>query len=305
VKTQEIIAWLLEGDIAIQYQVHRDLLGSDRPDLQARISTEGWGLRLLECQRADGHWGRKFYQPKWTSTHYTLLDLKHLNMAPVPSVIAAIHMVLENEKGPDGGINPSKTMQHSDVCINGMVLNYACYFRMAEAHLTSMIDFLLAAKMADGGFNCLSNRQGATHSSLHTTLSVLEGILEYERHGYTYRLDELKRAQQSSQEFILLHHLFRSDRTGKVINPHFLGLHYPSRWYYDILRALDYFRDAQAPYDTRMQEAIQVILQKQTASGYWKLAAHHPGQTHFHMEPAGKPSRWITLRALRVLRAYA
>jgi hypothetical protein len=300
-ETKEIISWLLEGDVSIQYQVHRDLLGAERSDLQERIASEGWGLRFLECQHADGHWGRKFYQPKWTSTHYTLLDLKHLNIEPTASISNAIQWVLENEKGPDGGINPSKTLGQSDVCINGMVLNYACYFQADEAHLASVVDFLLSEKMADGGFNCQSNRKGATHSSLHTTLSVLEGILEYERNGYTYRLDELRRAQVNSQAFILLHHLFLSDRTGAVINPAFLRLHYPCRWYYDILRALDYFRLAQIQYDPRMEEALQVILAKRTRAGLWKLAGHYAGATHFDMEQAGKPSRWNTLRAMRVL----
>jgi hypothetical protein len=128
--------------------------------------------------------------------------------------------------------------------------------------------------------------------------------LEYQRNGYTYRLDELTRAKKKSHEFILMHRLFKSDKTGKVINPNFLKFCYPGRWYYDILRAMDYFQMAKVKYDRRMNDAMQVILDKRTPEGLWKLASKHPGQTHFEMEQAGKPSRWNSLRALRILNYY-
>ncbi len=291
--------------MAIQYQVHRDLYGIDRRSLQERIATEGWGLQFLKARRSDGHWGRGFYQPKWISTHYTLLDLKNLGIEPTHKAIKeSLQLIFANEKGPDGGINPSETLKQSDVCVNGMVMNYASYFQTEESAMKSVVDFLLNEKMKDGGFNCQSNRKGAVHSSLHSTLSVLEGILEYTRNGYRYRVDELTQAALEAQEFILMHRLFRSDHTGKIIHSNFLKLPYPSRWYYDILKAMDYFQNANSPYDPRMQDAIEVILSKRTATNQWKLSAPHPGQTHFEMEIAGKPSRWNTLRALRVLLKY-
>lgn len=185
-----------------------------------------------------------------------------------------------------------------------MVLNYSSYFNENEENLKSVVDFLLNEKIKDGGFNCQSNRKGAVHSSLHSTLSVLEGILEYKRNNYNYRLKELEQAALDSQEFILQHKLFRSDKTGEIINPNFLKFFYPPRWYYDILKAMDYFRDAKVTYDERMQDAINVILEKRTKEGQWKLPAKHPGLTHFEMEQSGKPSRWNTLRAMRVLRFY-
>lgn len=302
---QQLISWLLEGDVSIQYQTHRDLLDTDKPDLRKRIESEGWGLRFLSCQQPEGHWGQGFYQPKWTSTHYTLLDLKNLAVSPDNKAIKeTLKTVFTTEKGPDGGILPIGARQRCDVCVNGMVLNYASYFHVDEDDLRSVIDFLLSLQMKDGGFNCRFHTTGATHSSLHTTLSVLEGIIEYERNGYTYRLQELLRTKNESQEFILMHRLFRSDRTGEIINPHFLKLYYPGRWYYDILKALDYFQSAQVPYDVRMQEAMEEILKQRTKEGLWKSVPKHPGQTHFEMEPGGKPSRWNTLRAMRVLKRY-
>lgn len=300
-----IIQWLLSGDVAIQYQVQRDLLGTERPDLQARIANEGWGAAFLSAQRPSGHWGKAFYEPKWISTHYTLLDLKNLGITPNHPVLQkSIHQILEEEKGPDGGVRPIGTVQRSDVCVNGMFLNYASYFHAEEAALRSIVDFLLAEYMPDGGFNCRSNRSGAKHSSLHSTISVLEGIEAYITAGYSYRLEELQNAKTTSITFLLLHQLFLSDRTGEVIHKDFLKLSYPSRWRYDILRALDYLRMAKYPWDDRLQAAIDVLLKKRNKDGTWNVQAKHPGKTHFDMEKAGRPSRWNTLRALRVLQHF-
>ncbi|MDP1725335.1 MAG: hypothetical protein Q8M15_01025 [Bacteroidota bacterium] len=303
---KEIITWLLEGDVSIQYQVYRDLLDTDKPRLQKKIETTGWGFQFLKCRHENGHWGKSFYQPKWISTHYTLLDLKNLNISQNNKTIReTLRIIFEKEKGPDGGILPIGSVQKSDVCVNGMVLNYSAYFKVAEEQLQSVVDFLLKEKMKDGGFNCNSNGRGAIHSSLHTTLSVLEGILEYERNGYKYRLDELKRARNTSHEFILLHKLFRSDKTGEIINSNFLKFYYPGRWYYDVLKAMDYFQLAHVLYDKRMDDAIDLILGKRNKQDLWKLPSKHPGKIHFEMEQAGQASRWNTLRALRVLKHFS
>jgi hypothetical protein len=293
---------LLEGEISIQYQVYRDLFGIERNDLKERISKEGWGQKLLSLQKPDGHWGIKYYQPKWTSTHYTLLDLKNLGIfCDISSIRDIIHWVLKNIKSPDGGILPIGNLQLSDVCLNGMFLNFASYFKAEKSELKSIVDCILNQRMADGGFNCQSNRSGAVHSSLHSTTSVVEGISEYLKSGYSYRVPDLKEAELSSREFILLHRLFLSDRTGKIIKKEFLSLPYPWRWKYNILRGLVYFVDAGIDFDNRMSPAIEVLLKKRRKDGRWNLQAHHPGQRHFNMEAPGTPSRWNTLFALKVL----
>ncbi len=304
-KNQQIIQWLLEGDVSIQYQTHRDLLGEDKKDLQDRIATEGWGKRFLWKRKPNGHWGHKFYQPKWTSTHYTLIDLRNLCIwQDHPVIRETIEMILADEKAEDGGILPIGKPQLSDLCINGMFLNYASYFKMNEEGLHSVIDCILNQVMPDGGFNCESNRHPTRHSSLHTTISVLEGISEYEIQGYSYRLSEIKQAKQSAVEFIMMHQLFLSDRTGEIINKDFLKLSYPSRWRYDILRALDYFWHSKTPWDDRMEPAVAVLQKKRNKGLTWNVQAKHPGQVHFDMEKAGKPSRWNTLRAMRVLNHF-
>ncbi|MCW4048792.1 MAG: hypothetical protein NWE89_03555 [Candidatus Bathyarchaeota archaeon] len=140
-----LLTWLLEGDVSIQYQVHRDLLNTDKPMLRNRIATEGWGAKFLSYQGENGYWGRGFYQPKWTSTHYTLLDLKNLAIQPKNMEIRQLlKQILQELKESDGGINPGKTIKNSDVCINGMFLNYACYFGAPQDQLESIVDFIIS-----------------------------------------------------------------------------------------------------------------------------------------------------------------
>jgi len=302
---RQLIAWLLEGDVSVQYQVHRDLLATEKPDLRDRIATEGWGAQFLSFRKREGHWGQRFYQPKWISTHYTILDLKNLAISQDNKEIRqSLSQVIQKLKGQDGGIFPFGAEKKSDVCVNGMFLNYASYFGTREDDLKSIVDFLLTEHMKDGGFNCNSNGIGAIHSSVHSTISVLEGILEYAGNGNTYRLDELQESADKARTFLLQHRLFRSDRSGKIIDRRMLMLSYPSRWRYDLLRALDYFHFAGVNYDPRMQDALDILNKKRRKDNKWPVQARHPGQTHFEMEKTGGPSRWNTLRAMRVLQHF-
>lgn len=307
IETDATLAWLLEGDISIRYQVTRDFIGRDDARLRARILREGWGKAYMDAQNPDGGWGKAYYSPKWISSHYTLLDLKLLG-APADDrrIRRCVAAALAREKGSDGGINPSRTRPWSDVCVNGMFLNIACSFGADQQDLRSIVDFVLANLGDDGGFNCegVHNGYDRRHSSMHTTLSVLEGVLEYRTHGYTYRLDELREAERRASEFLLMHRLFRSDRTDRIIDEKFLRFTFPWRWKYTILRALDYFRAAGHPFDARMQDALDIIYKKRGKSGTWKLQSKFSGREHFAMETVGAPSRWITLIALRVLKQF-
>jgi hypothetical protein len=303
---QQIIDWLLEGDVSIQYQVWRDLLDADKKKLQARIANEGWGMTILSKRKSDGHWGDRFYQPKWISTHYTLLDLRNLNLpSSNETVQETIELVLQNNMADDGGIRlgPS-TSQNSDICVNGMFLNYASYFKTPERKLHSIIDCILNEIMPDGGFNCRTARSGAIHSSLHSTISVLEGFTEFQKTGFTYRKKEISDAIKSAVEFILIHRLFLSDHTGQIIDKNFLKLTYPCRWKYDVLRAMDYFQYAGIKWDDRMTEAVAYLNKKRNNDGTWNVHAAHTGQVHVIMEKAGKASKWNTLRMLRLKKYF-
>lgn len=158
--------------------------------------------------------------------------------------------------------------------------------------------------MDDGGFNCRRNRSGARHSSVHSTICVLEGAWAYARRGYRYRANELAEAAETCRDFLLRHRLFRSDHTGAVIHPDLLRLVVPPRWKYHVLRCLDGFAAAGVPWDERMADALAVIVAKRRRDGRWYGGAAHPGQVHVVLERAGTSSRWITLMALRVLARY-
>ncbi len=301
----DVRGWLLGGDVAVAYQTHRDLLGHERPDLQARIAREGYGARLLAARNADEHWGRGFYQPKWTSSHYTLLELRDLALPrDNPLAHETATRIMTEERGRDGGLNPSRTIAVSDACVNGMALGYSAWFGADEELLRGVVDFLLDQRMADGGFNCRANRSGARHSSLHTTVCVMEGMTTYLDCGYPYRADELDDARTTSVELLLRHRMFRSERTGEVIRGDFTRLHHPARWHYDVLRGLDAVRAAGAPYDARMADGVDVLRRRQGPDGRWPVNSHYPGATHVPLPRAGTPDAWVTLKAMRVLACY-
>lgn len=299
-----IIEWLLDGDVSIQYQVHRDLLGTERPDLQRRIEFEGFGKRLLDEQQENGHWGGGYYHYKWINTHYTLLEIRRLNMIPNYNVLRITNTIANDYKTKDGGITPNPDVwEFSDVCINGMSLFFMCNFRIEQEKLISVVDFIISQQLPDGGFNCNFNykRYGAIHSSLHSTVSLIEGINEYLQNGYTYKAQTLRKIREEAIEFILMHKLYISDKTGKIINRNFLMLSYPPRWKYDILRAMEAFMNAGIEFDERMQDALNVIIRKRRKDRTWPVQHKHAGKVHFDMEKTGGPSRWNTLRVLRVL----
>ena len=306
-KADAVAGWLLQGDPSIVFQTKRDLLGASRSELEAaqrKISREGWGKAFLDRQNADGHWGRGAYQPKWICTHYSLQDLKTLAIRPDdPGCRKATELLLASKTGADGGINYARTISYSDVCINGMLLSIASYFTPESGKLNQIVDYILDRQFEDGGWNCEYYR-GAKHSSVHSTIGVIEGLIEYGLTSSRYRNKERSKAIAEGLEFFLRHRLYRSERTGEPIDLKMLKLSFPYRWRYDILRALEAFVSARAPYDERMTDAMNEVLKKRRSDGTWPLQSKHPGQTHFEMEKAGEASRWNTLRALRVQKHF-
>lgn len=297
----DTLAWLLGGEVAVQFQTYRDLLGDERPELQRRIASEGDAGTILAAHTEPG-WGRGFYEPKWTSPHYSLLELRDLavarNHAVCASVVAA---AIERHKGGDGGFNPTDSVKESDVCMNGMFLAFGCYFRADPAGVESIVDFVLRQRMDDGGFNCRANRSGARVSSVHSTTSVIDGLSEYLRSGYAYRAPEVREAIGTATSALLARRLYQRRSGGEPIRVEFTRLHHPARWHFDVLRGLDVLRGAGTAYDDRLDAAVAVMLRRQRTDGRWSAAAHYPGHVHIAYPHAGEPNRWITLRALRVL----
>ena len=313
-RTNGVIAWLLDGDPAIRWQTQRDLLGASEGTVErerGRVARDGWGARLLARQDPKGTWaggGRSadagLYSPKWISTTYTMLLLRDFGLpAGNRQARKACTLLLDGGLQPDGGINYgvwAKWTQRSETCVTGMILSLLSYFEYADDRLDTLADHLLEQQMPDGGWNC-QRPHGATHASVHTTISVLEGLRLYELHGRR-KLRAVQAAQRRGREFLLVHRLFRSHRTGEIIKPIFLRFSFPPRWHYDILRALDYFQAVGARRDPRLAEAIDIIRCAQDEDGRWPLHNSYKGKTYFELERVGRPSRWNTLRALRVLK---
>jgi hypothetical protein len=300
-----IINWLLDGDVSIQYQVKRDLLNTPQKELetlQRRIPLGGWCKKFLSMRDAKtALWGGGIYSPKWISTHYTLLDLKNLCIPPSNKLYIESSKILLERLWFNGGEVTKKRMQ--DICVCGMLLSICSYVGIRSLKFKEIIDYIILHHQPDGGWNCRCWK-GSQKSSLHTTLNVLECIRDLESDSYTYRVDELKSLKNKAHEMLLKRNLFKSLSTAEAIKPQFLMMPYPCRWKYDILRCLDYLQSVDAPYDERMQDALNIIIKKRRKNGTWGISRKHAGSVHFDMEKSGGDSRWNTLRVLRVLKKY-
>ncbi|HYE84671.1 MAG TPA: hypothetical protein VEG39_21220 [Clostridia bacterium] len=306
-KYSQIIEWLLhDSDPSIMYQAQRDLLKKPDKEIQEyqmQIAQKGWGKALLDKRNDNGHWGNGIYNPKWTCTHYVLYELVQLEIEKSNDKCRqSAELLLTYPVGRDGGINYARTVEYSDVCINGMILTITSYFNIHSPGINEIIDYLLKVQMKDGGWNC-EYFHGARHSSLHTTISVIEGLRTCLDNSYTYQNKAIEEALQRSIEFILKHQLFKSETTGEVIKDEFLKYFYPIRWKYDILRCLDLFRKYKVQYEKRMDEALERLGKSCNRNGRWK-ACSQAGKTYYTMEKQGTESKWNTLRALRVLMYY-
>jgi hypothetical protein len=310
----DLLAWLLEGDPAIRWQALRDLADADPAEVEAeraRVAEAGWGARLLALQEPSGMWGGGLYGPKWISTTYTLLQLRDLGLPPGnPQALRGCELLVERGHLPDGGINYSPKAKYSETCITGMVLSICSYFRLPDERLETVAQHLLRQQLPDGGWNCRSFK-GDTHSSFHTTISALEGLEHFRRSvlgSWTHPglAGEIAAAQARGHEFLLAHRLFRSHRTGEIFDPKMIRFPFPARWRYDVLRALDYFATCGVSFpigrDARLEDGIELLMKKRMPDGRWTIAQGMSGKVHFTMETPGKPSRWNTLRGLRVLR---
>jgi hypothetical protein len=230
--------------------------------------------------------------------------LRRLGLAPDdPQAQKACRLLLDEGFYHDGGINLSRSLKQSETCITGMVLSMLAYFEFQDERVERIVEHLLGQQMADGGWNCQAFR-GATHSSFHTTICVLEGLREHEKRDPA-GAETVVKSQERGQEFLLAHKLFRSHRTGEIVDLRMTRFSFPPRWHYDIMRALDYFQECNVPHDGRMEDAIGIIKKKRRVDGRWPLQNRHAGRTFFEMEKPGRPSRWNTLRALRILRWWA
>lgn len=310
----DAVDWLLDSDPAIRWQVLRDLVHAPSQVValeRARVAAEGWGARLLALQGEDGQWAggacfpaksfnwrRENQGQPWISTLPTLQLLVDFGVDPrseraqeaIRAVKEGCHWEHAGQPFFDGEVEP---------CINGRAVRIGVYFGQ---NMDALVDRLVAEQLDDGGWNCEAEK-GSVCSSFATTINVLEGLLAHQE--ATGGSSETGAALRKGEEYLLARRLYRRKSTGEVVNPAWLEFSFPIRWHYDVLRALDYFRSAGAAPDPRTEEAIQLLRSKRQADGTWLLENTHPGRTHFPIEEGdGRPSRWNTLRALRVLDWY-
>jgi hypothetical protein len=301
----DVIDWLLDSDPSIRWQVMRDLAHEPADVVaaeRARVATEGWGVRLLALQAPDGRWAGRPWSHDWTDTFHVLELLRRFGLDPgTEQAQRAVGLVREHVVWRGGAPVETPWADNRffegevEPCINGNVVATGSYFGVDTALL---VERLLGEQLPDGGWNC-EVENGATVSSFGTTINVLEGLLEHER--AIGGSAEVRAARRRGEEYMLERRLFRRKSTGEVIDRSWLEFSFPHWYFYDVLRGLDYLRDADVR-DERIAEAIEVVEGKRDPDGRWPLENVHDGETHFEMEDGeGQPSRWNTLRAMRVL----
>lgn len=313
--TASVIDWLLDSDPAIRWQVMRDLLDAPEATWQAeraKVETHGWGAALLAHQDADGQWAGGAFIPAgytegdwrtrgqaWTATSFSLQQLYDFGLDPASArAQRTVELVGRNSRWDEGG-QPFWAGEVEE-CINARTVTAGVYFGV---EVSPIVARLLGERQADGGWNC-ERCNGSHRSSFHTTINVLEALLDYEQaKGST---PETHAARAAGEEYLLERGLFRRRSTGAPVDERYLKFLHPNRWRYDVLRGLEYFRAASiltgAAPDARLGEAIDHLRSRQSDDGTWPLDWTLKGPVWFEMEETGKPSRWITLRVLRVLR---
>ncbi len=317
----ETLEWLLDSDPSLRWQVMQDLTDASDEEIafeRAKVATGGWGASLLAAQSEDGTWPGEPRFPEWPTLH-TLLLLHDMGLDPTSEQAKrAVHRTQENVKWLMH-IRQDELPKNEDIswwhkplfagevepCINGRVVTVGAYYGV---DMRPLVNRLLSEQMADGGWNC-DQEIGSTRGSFHTTINVLEGLLEFER--ATGGSPVVKAARERGQEYLLSRHLFKQLSTGEPIEydrkggPVWTQFSYPAGWRYDILRGLEYLRNAGVASDPRVTEAIEILASKRDKDGRWLLGIIHPDEVV--AEPGiteGSPSRWNTLRAYRVLRWY-
>ncbi|HTW38184.1 MAG TPA: hypothetical protein VMD49_06415 [Steroidobacteraceae bacterium] len=309
-----VIGWLLDSDPAIRWQVLRDLTDAPAEAVateRTRIAAEGTGAGLLAQQGADGRWGGAAWNRGWDSTMHVLTLLRELGLDPASDAARrAVRRVREQVTW--AGCGPREVADNPffagevEPCINGQIGAAGAYF---GEDVRGIVDRLLTEQLPDGGWNCEAPMR-STRSSFNTTICVLEALLEYE---HTFGAPaQLSAARLRGQEYLLARRLLRRRSTGELLEKDrkggasFTRFAFPTWWHYDVLRGLDYLRRAGVAPDERLTEAVQLVRSKRDGDGRWPLETQYPGKMPVELDAgAGRPSRWNTLRALRVLRWYS
>jgi len=259
-----------------------------------KLVKKGWSAKLFALQDKDGLWNGSLYNGKWISTTYTLYLLKIFGLPPFnDQALAACDQLFTRGIFNQREIRFSRNQEHQDLGVTGLVLSLCCYFGYEQKHLHSIVDYLVKQQHKEG--NWLPNHsEAAAAYTFETTLIVLEGLLQYSKQYSSVN------AEAKGQEYLMKHNLYLND--GKAIKSKWTSFSFPSYWFYDVLTSLDYFQKFGKNKDKRIQRGIELVVEKQNKDDTWDLGSRHPGKTYFDMEKSREPSRWNTLRALRVLK---
>lgn len=287
---------LLHADPVIERLTKKYLLNQ-----KVTYHEDGFIKRYLDLyEHHTNMWGHGVYGPKWISTHYTMMELRYMEISSKhPIYLKALNTLLDHE----WFLQDSQKERYVDMCICGMLLSLSCYGNMKDSRIFEMIDYVMDHQMSDGGWNCLWHKKDTPHiSSVHTTINVLEGLRDYDKSEYSYRTDEVKQAILMAVDMLLRRNLYQAHGTKDAIHIQMIKPSYPPRWKYDILRVLEFLESINYPDNLRITDAMNVLV-KQMKGPFMPKGLTISGLTHFKLEE-NKYGMFNTLRALKVLKKY-
>ncbi len=308
------VRWLLGLDEpSVRYWVLTDLLDypAGAPEVRAAGAAIASGPRvtaLFSGQEPDGGFGCHPYR-KWTGAHWRLVALAELGLPEGdPRARAAADQVLRWLDGRPERRTGKRVRGLARMCASqeGNAVGACSRLGFAgDPRVARLAEHLLEWQWPDGGWNC-DKRPEARHSSFYESLATAWGLAEYARATGSR---EAAAGARRTAEFFLRHRLFRSERTGEVINPHWVRLHWPLYFHYDVLQALRLLALLDCLHDPRADEALSVVAGKRRADGTWRAEGYYwrpPGKEGHRVEVVdwGRrgPNPWLTLNALRVLK---
>ncbi len=302
-----VIDWLLEEDQpSVRYYTLVDLLDRSESDAEVKrayssISKKGWAFDILRKQKAKGYWEseQSLYQPKYTSTNWRALVLSDLGLTSRNKRIRKMADLFFRQwlALPSG-----ENVFNDEVCIVGNTARMLTRFGYEDDfRVKKLFDRLVEDQKEDGGWHCFESNHG--------TLDGWEGLAAFAALPKSRRTRRISNSIERGAEFYLKMNLFHEGR----YLPWF-RFHYPNHYYYDILVGLDVITRLGYGGDKRLSAPLNILKKKCGLDGMWLLDRVHPdigsgAQYHlrrkvkpFALEVEGKPSKWITLTALRVLK---
>ena len=322
------IDWLLQEDNpSIKYFTLIDILDKSKDDSEViqtkkQIMKIGVVPKILEKQNPDGYWGKPedFYaRSKYKGTVWNLIILASLGADKNDNRIKkTCEFILNNSQEPNlGGFAHCRTKKGKGTpskvipCLTGnMVWSLIRFGYLNDPRVQKGIEWITNYQRFDDGkyvdlpYDWLYKSHKACFNKHSCHMGVVKSTKALAEIPENKRNKDVKKTIQNAVNYLLIHHIFkRSHDLTKVSKPSWLRLGFPHMYQDDILEILNILLKLKVK-DKRIQEAVNIVISKQDSQGRWILEETFNGRFITNIESKGKPSKWITLNAIKMLKKY-